>query len=143
MQKTVKKCPRAAVAVYSLASAMFLLGWRAAIAQPALGDTTPSGGPVSASKAPTVSTRVTAQTIGSPNSADQVRLEQVSRTSFSPRYSARVAEEDACRIIEATLISRNGPNGGWCWLVATDCGDQYQKGDCWYTESVAVRASAH
>jgi hypothetical protein len=74
---------------------------------------------------------------------------QASRQSFgrsilSPESSTPVAEENACRIIEATLLYTNGPNGGWCWLVATDCGDQYQKGDCWYTESLSeTRKASH
>ena len=55
-----------------------------------------------------------------------------------------VAEKDACRVVEATLLSKNGPNGGWRWLVTTDCGDQYQKGQCWYTESLSEnRNSSH
>ena len=142
MQKAVK-CPRAAVAVFSFASAMFLLGWRPAIAQPQLNATTTRSQPISASKAPGAPTKPTSETIGSPNSVCQATFEHVGRTDLSPKYSTNAPEEQACRIIEATLISRNGPNGGWCWLVTTDCGDQYQKGDCWYTESLAVRASAH
>lgn len=53
MQKAVK-CPRAAVAVFSFVSAMFLLGWRPAIAQPQLNPTTARSQPISASKAPGV-----------------------------------------------------------------------------------------
>lgn len=39
-----------------------------------------------------------------------------------------------CRIVRAQLIDRNGPNGGWCWRVWTDCGEVYLKGDCRVTE---------
>ena len=142
MQKAVKKCTRAAVAVFSLASTMFLLGWRPALAQEPSSSSTALNRPISASKAPPVSTLMTAGAIGSPMAACQTRLERIGLTGASPKYSTTVAEQQACRIIEATLISKNGPNGGWCWLVTTDCGDQYQKGDCWYTESAASRESA-
>ena len=74
----------------------------------------------------------------------QARRQSFGQPTLSPENRTPVAEEDACRIIEATLLYKNGPNGGWCWLVATDCGDQYQKGDCWYTESLSeTRESSH
>ena len=132
MQKAVKRFPRASVALFSLASTMFLLGWRPAMAQQPARDTTAPSPPLSATKTPL------ARTLGSAMSACQISV-----TGASPKYSTTVAEQQACRIVEATLISKNGPNGGWCWLVTTDCGDQYQKGDCWYTESAASRESAH
>ena len=142
MQKAVKKCPRAAVAVFSLASTMLLLGWRPAVAQEPSNTATAPNRLISASNAPSAPTVLTGGAISSPNSACQAKSEQASRISPSPQYSTTAAEQQACRIIEATLISKNGPNGGWCWLVTTDCGDQYQKGDCWYTESAASRESA-
>ena len=62
----------------------------------------------------------------------------VGRATRGRATFSSTAEEQACRIVEATLISTNGPDhGGWCWLVTTDCGDQYQKGDCWYTDSIS------
>jgi hypothetical protein len=74
----------------------------------------------------------------------QTREEILGRPILSRGNVTPAAEEDACRIIVATLLYKNGPNGGWCWLVTTDCGDQYQKGDCWYTESLSEnRNSSH
>ena len=134
MQKAVKKCPRVAVAVFSLASTMLLLGWRPALAQEPSSRPTAANQPISASKAPPAPAS---------DAACQSRSEPASRINLTPKYSVMAAEEDACRIIVATLITKNGPNGGWCWLVTTDCGDQYYKGDCWYTESAAASESAH
>jgi hypothetical protein len=65
---------------------------------------------------------------------NQHRLEGNRAYVSSLRNFSPVPNTEACQVVEATLITRNGPNGGWCWLLTTACGDQYYKGDCWYTE---------
>ena len=47
---------------------------------------------------------------------------------------------DGCQFKRAELLGTDGPNGGWCWRITTDC-DQYLQGDCWYTSASVVRAA--
>ena len=65
---------------------------------------------------------------------NQHRLEGSCAYVSSLRNFSPVPNTEACQVVEATLITRHGPNDGWCWLLTTACGDQYYKGDCWYTE---------
>ena len=48
---------------------------------------------------------------------------------------------DGCQFRRAELLGTDGPNGGWCWRITTDC-DQYLQGDCWYTSASVVRVPA-
>lgn len=43
-----------------------------------------------------------------------------------------VTNRSGCQFVQAELIDRHGPHGGWCWRITTRC-DQYLQGDCWYT----------
>jgi hypothetical protein len=52
MQQAVKRFPRASVALFSLASTTFLLGWRPAMAQQPARDSTAPSPPLSATKTP-------------------------------------------------------------------------------------------
>ena len=45
---------------------------------------------------------------------------------------------DGCQFRRAELLGTDGPNGGWCWRITTDC-DQYLQGDCWYTSASVVQ----
>jgi hypothetical protein len=145
MQITVKRLFSSAMAVLVMSAAIGLVANRPASAQESL---------AGSSRVPTVAT-VGTKVLPSPVVRDsatpglstplfQAKREVFGQPILSREYATPVAEEDACRIIVATLLSKNGPNGGWCWLVTTDCGDQYQKGDCWYTESLSQnRNSSH
>jgi len=73
-------------------------------------------------------------TLSSSATRDQHRLERSCAYVSSLRNFSPVPNTDACQVVTATLITRHGPNDGWCWLLTTACGDQYYKGDCWYTE---------
>jgi hypothetical protein len=64
------------------------------------------------------------------------KLKGIDRPMFNPDYVIP-AGEGPCGIIAATLLYKDGPNGGWCWLITTECGDQYPKGDCWYTDPIS------
>jgi hypothetical protein len=145
MQSTVKRLFRAPMAVLVMSTAIGIIG----------------NSPAPAQEQPAIASRVPTKTMADPKGLPspvlvdsvtpglsmpmpQTRQEIFGRLILSPGNFTPAAEEDACRIIVATLLSKNGPNGGWCWLVTTDCGDQYQKGDCWYTESVSEnRNSSH
>jgi hypothetical protein len=48
---------------------------------------------------------------------------------------------DGCQFRRAELLGTDGPNGGWCWRITTEC-DQYLQGDCWYTSASAVQVPA-
>jgi len=145
MQSTVKRLFCSLMAVLVMSTAIGIIG----------------NSPAAAQELPATASRVPAKTMADPKGLPspalvdsvkpglstpmfQTRHEIFGRPMLSPGNFSPVAEEDACRIIVATLLSKNGPNGGWCWLVTTDCGDQYQKGDCWYTESLSEsRNSSH
>ena len=145
MQSTVKRLFRSPMAVLVMSTAIGIIG----------------NSPAAAQELPATASRVPAKTMADPKGLPspalvdsvkpglstpmfQTRHEIFGRPMLSPGNFSPVADEDACRIIVATLLSKNGPNGGWCWLVTTDCGDQYQKGDCWYTESLSEkRNSSH
>jgi hypothetical protein len=137
MQSTVKRLFCSLMAVLVMSTAIGIAGNSPAPAQEPL---------ATASRVPT-KTMVDPKGLPSPVLVDSVTpglstpMFQTKQEIFrgpilSPSKFTPAAEEEACRIIVATLLSKNGPNGGWCWLVTTDCGDQYQKGDCWYTESL-------
>ncbi len=53
-------------------------------------------------------------------------------SSTPPTLATPVANRSGCKFVQAELIDRHGPNGGWCWRITTQC-DQYLQGDCWYT----------
>ena len=53
-------------------------------------------------------------------------------SSAPPAHASPVASRKGCKFVQAELIDRHGPNGGWCWRITTEC-DQYLQGDCWYT----------
>ena len=145
MQSTVKRLFRSPIAVLLVSTAIGVMGNSPAPAQELL---------ATASRVPT-KTMADPKGLPSPVLVDsvtpglsmqmfQTRQEIFGRPILSLGNFTPATEEDACRIIVATLLSKNGPNGGWCWLVTTDCGDQYQKGDCWYTESLSEsRNSSH
>ena len=125
MQSTVKRLFRSPMAVLVMSTAIGIIG----------------NSPASAQELPATASRVPAKTMADPKGLPspalvdsvkpglstpmfQTRHEIFGRPMLSPGNFSPVAEEDACRIIVATLLSKNGPNGGWCWLVTTDCGDQ-------------------
>ena len=144
MQITVRLFP-SAVAVLVMSAAIGLVGNRAAFGQESPAGSSPV--PTDATAGPRVLPSPVLVDSATPRLSTamiQAKQEVLGRPNFSREIPTPVAEEYACRIIEATLLYKNGPNGGWCWLVATDCGDQYQKGDCWYTESLSQnRNSSH
>ena len=53
-------------------------------------------------------------------------------SSTPPAHATPVASRRGCQFVQAELIDRSGPHGGWCWRITTQC-DQYLQGDCWYT----------
>ena len=145
MQSTVKRLFRSPIAVLLVSTAIGIIGNSPSPAQEL---------PATASRVPTKTMAdpkglpnpilVDSVTPGLSTPMFQTKRDIFGRPILSPGKFTPAAEEDACRIIVATLLSKNGPNGGWCWLVTTDCGDQYQKGDCWYTESLSEnRNSSH
>ena len=145
MQITVTRLFPSAMAVLIMSAAICLVGNRPAIAQESPAGS--SHAPTDATPGPKVLPSPVLVDSATPRLSTplfQSKQEIFGRPTLSPVNFTPAAEEDACRIIEATLLYKNGPNGGWCWLVTTDCGDQYQKGDCWYTESLSEnRNSSH
>ena len=145
MQKTVTSMFPSAMAVLVMFAAIGLVGNRPASAQELPAGS--SGVPINTISASNVLPSPVLVDFATPRFSTplfRAKYEIFGRPTLSPVNFTPTAEEDACRIIIATLLSKNGPNGGWCWLVTTDCGDQYQKGDCWYTESLSEsRNSSH
>ena len=138
MQCTVKRLLFPPTAVVVISTAIGLLS-----SPPALAQQLPAGPNAVATNtaAPQFSpipVWTDSATLTVPAGVFQARPKTSGRSTHGQENFSPIAEEQACRIIEATLVGTNGPDhGGWCWLVTTDCGDQYQKGDCWYTDSLS------
>ena len=115
MQSTVKRLFRSPMAVLVMSTAIGIIGNSLAPAQEL---------PTTASRVPT-KTMADPKGLPSPVLVDsvtpglstpmfQTRQEIFGRPILSPGNFTPAAEEDACRIIEATLLYTNGPKWGEC-----------------------------
>jgi hypothetical protein len=42
-------------------------------------------------------------------------------SSTPPAHATPVASRRGCQFVQAELIDRSGPHGGWCWRITTQC----------------------
>ena len=140
MLTTFSRLVRPPMAILALWATINMFATSAALAQE-LSSGTPSVPSVHASAEPS---RPIAALAGSPTqrpcAAKNQRWMERSSLYVSTLRDFTPMTRDGCQFRRAELLGTDGPNGGWCWRITTDC-DQYLQGDCWYTSASVVRAA--
>ena len=141
MLSTISRLVRPPMAILALWATINMFAPSAALAQE-VSSGTPSAPSVHASAEPIRPIAALADsTIPSPCVAkSQRRTERRSSYVYTTQDFTPMTR-DGCQFRRAELLGTDGPNGGWCWRITTEC-DQYLQGDCWYTSASAVQVPA-
>ena len=141
MLTTISRLVRPPMAMLALWATINMFATSAALAQE-LSVETPSAPSVHAAAEPTRPIVALADsTIPSPCVAKSQRRTERRNSYVYATQDFTPMTRDGCQFRRAELLGTDGPNGGWCWRITTEC-DQYLQGDCWYTSASVVQVPA-